>query len=87
MPSADQPYSRESFRSRWENERFASLVPACVDWNRREITRRNWWEKGDDCWLRTALEIVAKGDVLVRKGCCDERLIWRKLCRTTEGRD
>jgi hypothetical protein len=35
-PSADQPYSRESLRSRCERERFASLAPAWVDWKRRE---------------------------------------------------
>jgi hypothetical protein len=35
-PNADQPYSRDSLRSRCERERFASLVPAWVDWKRRE---------------------------------------------------
>lgn len=36
-PSADQPYSRESFLRRWERDRFASAAPveAVVESKRR----------------------------------------------------
>ena len=52
MPIAAQPYSRDSLRSRWESERFASLVLAWVDWKRRKVLEAldnlTWERSGDN---------------------------------------